>query len=232
MNENAYQAMPRTGRLAKNLNQRREALAERIAPFKKDTVYCYIVDTVEYSEGRLYQTGSGPNFQGDLITLCSCKHKMRTYQDIKSRTKGVWIAGFTNSRDRDSGSNRLHYLMMVSERFESHRELWFSDSIPEETKFAKAANLDRFGDIYQPQVESGDPYSYWNYFPPCDDHVHCEPGDWHTDIDYHDQHGHRPELLVGHPEYSFLWDKPVATAPFELSRGEKKKKLSELFPLD
>ncbi len=229
MNENAYQAMPRPGRLAKNLNLRREALAERIAPFKKDTVYCYIVDTVEYSEGRLYQTGSGPNFQGDLITLCSCKHLMRMFLGAES-WKGVWIAGFTSSRD--SSSNRLFYLMMVSEAFQSHRELWFSDSIPEETKIAKAANLDRFGDIYQPKTESGDPFSYWNYLAPCDDHVHCEPGDWRKDIDYLDKHGRKPALLVGRPEDSFLWDKPVATSPFKLSRGQKKTTLSELFPLD
>ena len=42
--------------------------------------------------------------------------------------------------------------MLVSETFESHRELWFSDSVSEETKAAKAANLNKFGDQEAYQV--------------------------------------------------------------------------------
>ena len=64
LNQNAYQAMPHTERLAKNLNLSLEALSKSIDRFRQDTVYSYIVDTVEYYEGRLYQTGSGPNFPG------------------------------------------------------------------------------------------------------------------------------------------------------------------------
>ena len=74
MNENVYQAMPVQGRLSTNLNLSPEILLERIEDFEDSAVYSYIVDTVEYEDGRLYQTGSGPNFQGDLVTLCSCKH--------------------------------------------------------------------------------------------------------------------------------------------------------------
>ena len=155
MNENAYQAMPRKGKLAKNLNLSREALLEKIAPFQHDCVYSYIVCTVEYEQGRLYQRGSGPNFQGGLITLCSCKHWMRTARDTES-WKGVWVAGFT----RKNLGNRLFYLMRASEAFESHSKLWFSDLIPEETKDAKVADLGKFGDVYRPKVGSGDPYSH------------------------------------------------------------------------
>ena len=167
MNENAYQAMPRKGKLAQNLNLSREALPEKIAPFQHDTVYSYIVDTVEYEEGRLRQCGSGPNFQGDLITLCSCKHWMRTARDTES-WRGVWVAGFTRKRL----GNKLFYLMRVSEAFESQSKLWFSDLIPEETKDAKATDLSRFGDVYRPKVGSNDPYSYQSYLPPCKSHVH------------------------------------------------------------
>ena len=226
MNNDAYQAMPYEGQLAQNLNLSPEAMSERIAPFQQDTVYCYVVETVKYCEGRLYQTGSGPNFQGDLLTLCSCKHQMRTYLDVES-WKGVWVAGYTSRTHL--GSHRLFYLMMVAQAFESHRELWLSDAIPEATKLAKASHLDGFGDIYQPTNGSGSPYLPWNYLEPCKNNVHCEPGDWRKDIKYPARNGRRPALLAGHPEYSFLWDKPVIRSPFEIRRGERRKKLSDLF---
>ena len=228
MNNNAYQAMSSAVTLVKNLNLPRETLLPKIGLFQQSTVYSYIVDTVEHHSGRLYQAGSGPNFQGGLITLCSCKHLMRTYLDTES-WKGVWIAGFTSSRELPR--NKLFYLMMVSQAFESHREFWVSDSIPEETKSAKAAHLDRFGDIYKPKSESGDPHYHRRYYEPCKKHVHCEPGDWRKDISYRDRYGRTPVLLVGHPEYSFLWNRPLITSPFKLSRGQKKTSLSDLFPL-
>ena len=229
MNESAYQPLPPRGQLVKNLNLSLEALLQRTSAFQQDIVYSYIVDTIEYRDGRLYQTGSGPNFQGDLITLCSCKHMMRAFLDAES-WKGVWIAGFTSSRDL--GVNRLFYIMKVSQAFKSHREFWHSDSIPEETKIAKAANVDRFGDIYQPKSESRRPHLSWHYLEPCKNHVHCEAGDWHKDISYRDRYGRRPSLLVGDPEYSFLWDRPLLPSPFKLGRGQRKTTLLDLFPFD
>ncbi len=224
MNENAYQHMPSRGRLAKNRSLSHEALLERIAPFLKDTVYSYIVDTVEYENGRLYQTGSGPNFQGDLITLCSCKHFMRTFSNMQP---GVWIAGFTSYRVMDQ--NWLFYLMRVSWTFESHRDFWFSDDVSGETKRVKAADSDRFGDIYQPVGESGNPYSYRSYLEPCKKHVHRDSRLWHKDIRYVTRYGRRPALLVADPEYSFLWDRPRITSPSKLPRSQKKDSLSALF---
>ena len=226
MNQNTYQAMPCQGRLAENINLQSEALLEKIAPFRHDTVYPYVVATVKSRENRLYQTGSGPNFQGDLITLCSCKHEMRAYPDVKSLER-VWIAGYTGSSRLIS--NKLFYLMMVSQTFESHHELWFSASISEEAKVAKAANLDKFGDIYQPKGISDDPYCHLSYFAPCEDHVHCDPCDWHKDINYPDRYERTPALLVGCPEYSFLWDTPAIESPFKIPR-KKRATLAELFP--
>ena len=218
--------MPHRGRLAENLNLRRRTLARRIARFRHETVYSYIVITVECLNGRLRQEGSAPNFQGDLITLCSCKHWMRTFRDTES-WKGVWIAGYTR---RDLG-NRLFYLMRISEAFESHRELWLSDLISEETKTKKAAHQSKFGDIYQPKSEASDAYSHRDYIRPHTSHVHRRPDIWRQDIDYYSaQHGRRPALLVGNPNYSFLWDEPLITYPFTLYQGQKRTCLSELFP--
>ena len=226
MTQNTYQAMPSRGRLAENINLQFEALLERIAPFRQDTVYPYVVTTVKCRNNRLYQTGSGPNFQGDLMTLCSCKHEMRAYPDIRSLER-VWIAGYTGSRGLVS--NKLFYLMMVSQTFESHQELWSSDSISEEAKIAKAANLDKFGDIYQPKSMSDDPYSHLSYFAPCDDHVHCDPCDWHKDICYPDRYGRTPALLVGCPEYSFLWDTVAIESLCKIPR-KKRTTLGALLP--
>ena len=210
MKERKYQAMPRRGRLAENLNLRRRKLSRKITRFRQETVYSYIVTTVELREGRLRQEGSSPNFQGDLITLCSCKHWMRTFREPES-WKGVWIAGYTA---KDLG-NRLFYLMRVSEAFESHRELWLSERIPDETKIKKAAHLSKFGDIYRPKREASDAYSYRDYVRPCQSHVHRRLDIWRDDIDYYSEHhDRRPALLVGAPKYSFLWDEPVIPYPF------------------
>ena len=211
MKGSRYQAMPTKGMLARNINPPSKTLVERISPYWESTVYAYVVDTVDYHEGRLFQTGSGPNFQGGLITLCSCKHQMRTYLEPES-WQGVWIAGFTGSPILRS--NRLFFLMRVSEAFASHRELWLSENISDETKAAKAAHLDRFGDIYQPKNLIGDAYNHRRYLGPCKTHVHCEPGDWWKDIGYPIRHGRRAALLVGDPNYSFLFDRPMIAAPF------------------
>ena len=228
MNKNPYQTMPRKGELAKNLNLPIEALLERITSFRQETVYSYVVATVKYNKGQMYQQGSGPNFQGDLVTLCSCKHWMRTFQDIESRI-GVWVAGYTSRSHY--GENDLFYLMRISKVYLSHRDFWSSNSVLEETKIAKAAHMDRFGDIYQPKCDSGDPHSHGNYLPPCKEHVHCEPGDWRKDIEYTGRYGKKPVLLVGDQKLSFLWDEPVLSSPFDIPRGQKKTRLSDFFPI-
>ncbi len=212
--------MPRRGLLVKNLNLSLEALSERISPLQQDTIYSYVVTTVKHRKGRFYQKGSGPNFQGDLVTLCSCKHYMRTFRGIVQPRKGVWIAGFTSRTYL--GSHKLFYLMKVAQAFKSQREFSQSDSISEEAKNAKVAHLDRFGDIYQPKSKSGDPYCHTSYFRPHKNHVHREPDIWHKDINYVTRYGRRPGLLVGHQKHSFLWDRPVITLSCDLPRSTKK----------
>ena len=227
MDKRTYQRIPRKGKLAKNLNLSFDTLLERIVPFGDDTVYFYVVDTVKHHRNRLYQTGSAPNFQGDLITLCSCKHFMRTARDAES-WQGVWIAGYTSRSFSDQ--HELFYLMKTSLAFESHSDLWFSDSVPKETKNAKAANRDKFGDIFQPRSELGAPYSYKSYFRPCKRHVHCDPHLWHKDIKYTKGYSDRmPALLVGDPKLSFLWNEPIVSYHSELTQGFKKRNLSWLF---
>ncbi len=223
MTKNGYQPMPCEGVLARNLNLSREVLLERIAPFLEEKTFSYIVASVEWHDGVLCQTATAPNFQGDVISLCTCKHQDRTRSAMKSG-EIQWIAGYTSST-LPCGS-KLFYLIRVAYRFESQQEMWFSDSIPDETKKAKAADEQNFGDFYRPKGWSGDPYDPENYFQPCASHDHC--GDWHADVDYL-RYGRRPAILVGDPDYSFLWDEPVIPSPFKPQRALKGTTLRGLF---
>jgi hypothetical protein len=150
---------------------------------------------------------------------------MRTFMD-PAAWEGKWVAGFTGSKvSRER--NYLVYLMRVSHTFESHRDFWSSDVVPAETKQAKAANSDKFGDIYQPRSEAVDPFDPNSYIPPCSDHVHA-PYNWHDDIAYSGCSDRRAALLIGDPQYSFLWDHPMIYSSFKLYRGQKKLRISNL----
>lgn len=83
-----------------------------------------------YAYKLTHDTGFAPNPFWGVLTLATCKPKMRLKRD-----KGDWIAGFTSSglcRDRP-GDERLIYLMHVEEKlriaeyFEDER---FADKIP------------------------------------------------------------------------------------------------------
>jgi hypothetical protein len=147
INEHDYQPFPREGQLlAANMNLPLGTLRERIG-HDQNIVYSYIVTSIENQEGHFVQTGCGPNFQGDLITLCTCKRLMRTYLPTDD-WKGMWIAGFSNFK-AGGNENALVYLMKVLHSFESHFDLWYSAVIPEKSKQTKNARLNKLGDIYE-----------------------------------------------------------------------------------
>ena len=223
-NEHDHQPFPLEGQqLAENMNLPLGLLRERIGP-EQSTVYSYIVDSIRNPEGHFVQTGCGPNFQGDLITLCTCKGQMRTYRSHHA-WKGIWIAGFTNLT---AGGNRnaLVYLMKVLYSFESHFDLWYSAVIPEKSKQTKNARLNKLGDIYEPKSKSAksDLFNPQSYFAPYPDHPHTTDKEWHKDIGYTGYPtGLRPALLVGDPQYSFLWNMPVILCLFHHPRTKKGK---------
>jgi hypothetical protein len=55
-----------------------------------DAVYAYIMSSVVLDGDNLLQTGTGPNFQGGYITLCTCKHRMRTSLP-RNEWVGKWV---------------------------------------------------------------------------------------------------------------------------------------------
>ena len=95
-----------------------------------DVVLAYVVRTCgPKPDGSgasvvLEHTGSGPNMAGGRITLCTCKHRMRSSpvfwdDDLKSN---IWIAGFSSSSF--DGKNWLYYLMKVDQKFDSQRAIY------------------------------------------------------------------------------------------------------------
>ncbi|MFH1675500.1 MAG: hypothetical protein ABIC40_00645 [bacterium] len=193
-------------------------------------VYFYVVTSVGYQNGRLVQKGSAPNFEGGLITLCTCKHKMRTCL-TSNEWPGFWIAGLS-SNTLFSGTRALVFLMKVGLAFSSFEDLWFSRTLPAETKSAKLASKHKFGDLYKPKEHiSGNPFDPVNYFPPIEEHVHADPQLWQNDIAYMTKEGKTPALLGGDPALSFAWDNPILQTETEKLRNHKKLALPEFLGL-
>jgi hypothetical protein len=213
------QLFPQAGRLVHTLNLDLTTL-RKVVPAETRDVYCYIVKTIECKDRHFIQTGTAPNFQGGIITLCTCKHQMRSRHGVNA-WPGQWIAGFT-SRAGSFGRHHLVYLMRVAEAYASHQELW--NAVPDKVRQAKAAHLHRGGDMYEPQSSLNDPFDQRSYVAPCEDHDHTQINEetnapyWYQDINYVGRDGGRPPLLVGDTELSFLWEEPALRLPYKLPR--------------
>lgn len=215
--------------LAENLTL--DSLRSRIAPADKHAaVYSYVIKTVGLDSGySMAQYGSGPNFRGDFITLCTCKHQMRTYLS-PTDWRGTWVAGFTSSRGEFHRLNWLVYLIKVGEAYLSHRDLVteFRRLRRERTLQEKAANRHTCGDIFIPRTRCTNPYDPEQYLPPTRGHSH-EVHTWRKDIDY-SRWNRRAALLVGDRCHSYRWNQPmiVRSAAHRLPRGNPKSRLFEL----
>jgi hypothetical protein len=216
------QPFPSSGRLKKNMNLSLGELREIIGDTQAK-VYSYIVATVKNSEGCFIQTGSAPNFQGGVISLCTCKHRMRSFQDPDS-WPGTWIAGFSSKKAGNGGRNALIYLMKVEIAFKSFYDLWYSGKT---VKQVKLAHVDKFGDVFLPKPDDKrDKYDVEHYLHPVADHVHAPKDWWHKDINYgKGVCGRKAALLFGDEQYSFLWNKPTLIHSKQLHRAQRKDDL-------
>lgn len=86
------QPFPSDRRLGRNLGLPLPLLTARLGQLN-DRAYSYVVRTVKWDHETetFEQQGSAPNFQGDVLTLCTCKHKMRESQSAE-KWRGVWLA--------------------------------------------------------------------------------------------------------------------------------------------
>lgn len=195
---------------------------------KQDALaYCYVLRTIHNTGGIFEQRGSAPNWQGGLITLCTCKHHMRTFSEFLTR-RGTWIAGFCGVKAGE-GRCALVYLMKVAQTCESQYDLW--RALSPDVRSTKAVHLmgNALGDLYKPRrrLQDEERFDPNNFIPPCDDHSHMKHQEWHKDIDY-EYRGRRPSLLVGDPAHSYLWKHPRLYFEGNIGRGQRKLALAEL----
>jgi hypothetical protein len=177
--------------------------------------FSYVVKSVNVKWNQddhfFEQHGSAPNYQGDILTICTCKFQMRSRLSVEEWVDNVWTAGFT-SRTILEDKHWLFFLSKVKTAHESHSDLWhFLDT---ETREKKAAHKHYLGDIFKPLAPrplNNDRFHTRRYVKPKD-HVHRRPGDngWKKDISYlHAITGKRAPLLVANPNLTFIWEKPM-----------------------
>jgi hypothetical protein len=218
-----------------------ENLSTKLGPALEGAgVYAYIVPSIRISDGTFEQRGSGPNFEGNCITLCTCKHPMRAYKTTEewvhgdSRKRAFWIAGFTSRTEDVDAIHWLAYLMKVGEAYASHYDLVSSLRRQRRvaTLKAKFAHLHRLGDIFEPRDPStsteNQHFSPSSYRPPIKDHSHENGNAWHKDINYCWRGIRRPALLVGDLKHSYRWTRSIVRTTALLPRENIKFSLSEL----
>jgi hypothetical protein len=209
---NGFQPFPEAGWLSNNLDCSRSVLSRLVRHAAAEQAFSYIVSTVKFDQRNRYvQTGCAPNFQGGCLTLCTCKHQMRSRLGAGD-WPGKWIIGLSTRITDDK--HWLIYLARVKRAYESHSELWFA--VPERVRSAKSSKQHRLGDLHQPRRELIGPASFDpnKYHRPIFDHVH--QGTWHIDVDYAlKKRKRKPKekpvapVLVADPRMTFLWQEPV-----------------------
>ncbi len=195
-----------------------------------EAVYMYVIQSIEQDDpGLFWQHGCAPNFQGGVITLCTCKHWMRTFKPVED-WKGVWIAGFSGLTHTDQQS--LVYLMRIGESFSDFRTLWQeSELLSHKAKAAKTADKNSCGDLYEPvAANKTNPLSPEAYNPPCESHVHYHSWEYDVDTSYYDKKN-PSALLIGDPEKSYIWQEPALESKRKFTQGQATENLSDFLDL-
>lgn len=210
-----YQKYPSNNRLTKNMNLGSEELLTRVSP--RETGCFYKLSTVLPSEDstEFRHIGSGPNFQGGLISQCTCRHDIRAKWYSLKEWKSKWIAGITSKTNL--GASYLFYLIKVQKTFSSYKSLFdYYTQIDPQIIEAKSAEVNRLGDLYIPNEHITDLYDLDNYrYHP--EHSHRDEKNRLKDINYpkYTQHymksgtSKHATLLLGDPNHSYLWSKPL-----------------------
>lgn len=177
--------------------------------------YIYVVTTAKLApSGTFNQTGSAPNFNGDRVTLCTCKHKDRSSPpppncqgpNSKDPWQGVWVSGICSATVlRPRG---LFYLMLIEQTYDSHQAIWKALGAPK----AKSAFRNPIGDIYEPlATAAANPWSKRSYRPRLSTHVHDENARTYDIEQTFYSGGRRPRLFLGDKRRSYVWSAPTIT---------------------
>ena len=205
------QPFPTEGVLFDNLDLRKPDLEDRIGKHL-GTVRSYKMISV-YPDDRdqLEQHGSGPNFQGGCLTLCTCAHQIRAEKKHTDEWEGSWLAGFTSPRI--CGRTWLFYLAQVERICPTAASHWAA--LPANLRQAKTTRRNRLGDAFQPNPASScaDPFKAAHYHPPMIGHSHHETardGNWKKDIEFVNRLFARHSVyVVARPKLTFLWQTPT-----------------------
>lgn len=212
-----------------------EELRTKLHGHYHDDVYVYTVKSTNFDKESktVRHTGSGPNLEGELATLCTCKYLMRQRQ---AEWKGKWILGLT-SRDRSKGFESKHYpfyLMKVDRSFDSQKEIFeYLKQTNPEALGIKDAVKNRLGDVFEPVSNCTNPLDPKMYKTPHKNHSHIEdrngaPG-WHDDIVYE---GKSSPFLVGDKDNTFVWPQPMIRYIKDRGIGYVKLRLGDVLGED
>lgn len=112
----------------------------------------------------LQQTRSGPNWDGGVVTIATCKHHTRTTNRV---WEGTWIAGLGPAR---CAGNCLLYVARVGVALDSNYHLGLTvQSIDRQAWAAKQADANPRGDLYRPDLaglRAFGPYDHRAYHEP------------------------------------------------------------------
>lgn len=207
----AVQPFPTEGVLFNNLDLRKPDLEDRIGGHP-GTVRSYkMISVYPDDRGQHEQYGSGPNYQGGCLTLCTCAHQIRAEKRNPGEWNGSWLAGFTSPRL--CGRTWLFYLAQVEQVYPTAASHWAA--FPAHLRQAKTTRRNRLGDAFQPNPASScaDPFDADHYHPPMIGHSHHETAwddNWKKDIEfYNGLFGRHSVYLVAKPELTFLWQTPT-----------------------
>lgn len=205
------QPFPTEGVLFDNLDLRKSDLENRIGDHP-GKVRSYKMTTVcPDDRGQFEQYGSGPNFQGGCLTLCTCAHQIRAEKRNPGDWNGSWLAGFTSPRL--CGRTWLFYLAQVEEFYLTAASHWAA--LPANLRQAKSTQRNRLGDAFQPNPASScaGPFDADHYHPPMIGHSHhvdATDENWKKDIEFLNSKFERHSVyLVANPELTFLWQTPT-----------------------
>lgn len=201
-----------------------EKLLNKLDEQADEEIRVYTVATTRLDKNPMVirHLGSGPNLEGGLATLCTCKHSMRQNYNA-ANWENKWILGLT-SRARNNGfcgEHYLFYMMKIEKAFESHAALFkHLDEKNANALQIKNAVKNRLGDIFEPNSSCTNPLEPTMYKNPHSNHSHGED-QWHDDIIYNSKSA---PLLLGDVNNTFVWTKPLIK--FKHNRGVGNMKLT------
>ncbi len=123
-----YQKWPKMGKLNVNMNKKLNEVEQDITS-ENSSVDIYILRTIKLTKNmKFIQTGSGPNFQGGILSQCTCRPDLRARRYPK-QWENRWIAGFTTKGLAKKDTYHLVYLMKIHKAFESIYKIFFPSSL-------------------------------------------------------------------------------------------------------